>query len=53
MHYAHSFDRENIDEPDKWMVEMVIIASVAVGFFMGTEWELNSLRKKLSKTRRA
>ncbi|CAM0881478.1 unnamed protein product [Alopecurus aequalis] len=45
--------RENIKEPSNGMVILLTIASVAIGFFMGIEWEENSLRKKFAKRRRA
>ena len=53
MHYAYPIDRENFNEPSKWMVALLTTVSVAVGFAMGMEWEANSLRKKFAKSRRA
>lgn len=39
MHYAHPFDRKNIDKPKMdGMAILLNIATVAVGFMMGAEW---------------
>jgi hypothetical protein len=39
MHYAHPFDRENINRPEgKGMTVLFTIASLAVGFVLGVEW---------------
>ena len=39
MHYAHPFDRENINEPIRIGVMVLdTIACIAVGFMMGVKW---------------
>lgn len=39
MHYAHPFDRENINEPKRNMISVLdAIAFIAVGFVMGVKW---------------
>jgi hypothetical protein len=39
IHYSHPFDRENIKEPKRnGMPVLLGIASVAIGFIMGVEW---------------
>jgi hypothetical protein len=54
MYYAYPFDRESFNDP-KWdgMRLLVIIASMAVGFVMGVEWQENMFRQNFAKRRRA
>jgi hypothetical protein len=54
LHYAHPFDRENINEPkDKVLVMLLTITSVTVGFLLGMEWQEQIILKELAKRRRA
>jgi hypothetical protein len=54
MHYAHPFDRENINEPKRAeMSTLLIFASVVAGFILGVEWQENIFRKEFARMKRA
>jgi hypothetical protein len=53
MHYAHLFDREDIIEPKRNVMEsLLVLAFAAVGFVLGMEWRENCFRKEYAKLRR-
>jgi len=49
MHYAHPFDRENMNEPKRSDILLDAIVTFGVGFILGADWFVYALRVAVVK----